>query len=85
MARTDTVRARIEPEVKVKAEAIFETLGLNSSEAINLFYRQVLLRNGLPFNVIIPNDTTKAAMQDAIDNHNLDTFNTIEELKKDLE
>ncbi|WP_373691153.1 type II toxin-antitoxin system RelB/DinJ family antitoxin, partial [Endozoicomonas sp. SESOKO3] len=42
------IRARIEPDVKEHAEAIFKKLGLNATDAITLFYKQVGLCNGLP-------------------------------------
>ena len=52
--RTDTVRARIAPELKNSVEEIFSSLGMNSSQAIVLFFKQVELHNGLPFEVKIP-------------------------------
>ena len=58
MTKTSTVRARIEPDLKDKAERVFRKLGLTSTQAITLFYKQVELRNGLPFDVVIPNETT---------------------------
>ena len=58
MNKTSTVRARIEPDLKDKAEQVFHKLGLTSTQAITLFYKQVELRNGLPFDVVIPNETT---------------------------
>ena len=58
MNKTSTVRARIEPDLKDKAEEVFRKLGLTSTQAITLFYKQVELRNGLPFDVVIPNETT---------------------------
>ena len=58
MAKTATVRARIQPELKGKAENVFRKLGLTTTQAITLFYRQVELRNGLPFDVAIPSETT---------------------------
>ena len=58
MAKTETIRARIQPELKGKAENVFRRLGLTTTQAITLFYRQVELRNGLPFDVAIPNETT---------------------------
>mgnify|MGYP002624418172 FL=1 len=54
MTRTDTVRARIAPELKDSVEGIFSSLGMNSSQAIVLFFKQVELHNGLPFEVKIP-------------------------------
>lgn len=59
MNKSATVRARIEPDLKHKAEKVFRELGLSTTQAINLFYKQVEIRNGLPFEVVIPNDTTR--------------------------
>jgi DNA-damage-inducible protein J len=58
MNKTSTVRARIEPDLKDKAEQVFRKLGLTSTQAITLFYKQVEMRNGLPFDVVIPTETT---------------------------
>ncbi len=58
MNKTSTIRARVEPDLKDKAEQVFRKLGLTSTQAITLFYKQVELRNGLPFEVVIPNKTT---------------------------
>ena len=58
MIKSETVRARIEPELKGKAENIFRKLGLTTTQAITLFYKQVEIRNGLPFDLAIPNETT---------------------------
>lgn len=65
MGRVAMIRARTEPELKEKVEVIFEKLGLNATSAINLFYKQVLLQKGLPFEVRLPNATTRKAMADA--------------------
>lgn len=71
MNKTATVRARIEPELKEQAEQIFHRLGLNVTQAIALFYKQVELRNGLPFDVVIPNDTTRQTLADTDAERNL--------------
>ena len=67
MARTATIRARVEPELKQEAEAVLKSLGLNASEAITLFYRQIALRRGLPFEVKLPNATTRAALRETVE------------------
>jgi DNA-damage-inducible protein J len=59
MAKNATIRARIDSELKAEVEELFDQLGLSTTEAINLFYRQIRLRNGLPFSVVIPNKTTE--------------------------
>lgn len=50
-AKSSTLNVRIQPEIKKEAERIFASLGLSSSSAINIFYRQVIEHNGLPFEV----------------------------------
>ena len=64
MTKTATVRARIEPRLKTDVENLFKKLGLSTTEAINLFYRQVKLRKGLPFSVVVPNRTTEKVFKD---------------------
>ena len=59
MSKTATVRARLEPDLKERAETIFHRLGLNATQAITMFYKQVELREGLPFDIAIPNAATK--------------------------
>jgi DNA-damage-inducible protein J len=59
MNKTSTVRARIAPDLKDNAEKVFSKLGLTSTQAITLFYKQVEMKNGLPFDVLIPNETTQ--------------------------
>lgn len=63
MSKTSTVRARIEPELKEEVESLFHELGLSVTEAINIFYKQVQLRHGLPFHVVVPNKTTTETLK----------------------
>ena len=46
--------ARIEPDVKEQAESILSALGIPAQNAINMFYKQIILQRGLPFEVKIP-------------------------------
>lgn len=46
--------ARIEPDVKEQAEKILSALGIPASNAINMFYKQIILQGGLPFELKIP-------------------------------
>jgi len=64
MAKTATVRARIEPALKEDVERLFKQMGLTTTEAINLFYHQIKLRQGLPFSVVIPNKATEKVFKD---------------------
>ena len=54
MAKSANLYARIEPEVKEQAEAILNALGIPASNAITMFYKQVILQRGLPFEVKLP-------------------------------
>jgi DNA-damage-inducible protein J len=78
MAKTAMIRARTEPSLKNEVDGILEKLGMTSSEAINMFYRQVKLRKGLPFDVRIPNKETLRAMKDADEERNLNSYDNIE-------
>ena len=53
-AKSANLYARIEPEVKEQAESILSALGIPASNAINMFYKQIILQRGLPFDVKIP-------------------------------
>lgn len=81
MPKTESIRARVEPDLKAQAEAVFGALGLTPTEAITLFYRQVTLHHGLPFEVRIPNAETQAALRDAMEGENLTEWSSLEALK----
>lgn len=54
MPKTANLYARIEPDVKEQAEDILSALGIPASNAINMFYKQIILQRGLPFEVKMP-------------------------------
>jgi len=78
--KTAAVHSRIQPEIKQKAEGILHRLGLSPTEAIRMFYTQITLRNGLPFDVAIPNEETEKALEDSRSGRNLEHFDSVEEL-----
>ena len=84
MTKTETVRARIEPELKRDAETVLSELGLSTSEAITLFLRQVILRRGLPFPVQIPNQETLKAIAAARNRIGLETYATVDEWSDEM-
>lgn len=85
MAKTEMIRARMEPELKQEAEKIFSTLGLSPTEAITLFYRQVTLHHGLPFGVKIPNEETLEAIRQAHTGEGLTEYSSVDELMAELD
>ena len=54
MAKTASVYARVEPEIKEQAEKVLELLGIPMSNAVSMFLRQVVLQRGLPFEMKLP-------------------------------
>ena len=61
---TAEVRTRISPQLKTQATAVLADCGLNISDAVRLFLRQVVTQRGLPFSVKVPNATTRAALEE---------------------
>ena len=52
--KTANVYARVEPSLKVEAERILSSLGVTPSSAIQMFYRQIVLQKGIPFDLKVP-------------------------------
>jgi DNA-damage-inducible protein J len=84
MHKVATINTRIEPKLKTRAETILHKVGLTSAEAVRLFYTQICLKKGLPFEVKIPNKETIKAMQDA-DKRKTHRAKSVDELFEDLE
>ena len=84
MGKTETIRARVRPELKRDAEAVLKKIGLTSSEAITLFLTQVKLTKGLPFPVRVPNKETKRAISEARARKNVETFDSVSEWAKKI-
>ncbi|MFI5202074.1 MAG: type II toxin-antitoxin system RelB/DinJ family antitoxin [Candidatus Kapaibacterium sp.] len=84
MAKTAMIRARIEPELKEEAEAILNKLGMSVSEAIAIFFKQVRYRKGLPFDVRIPNRTTRKALRDSEANKGITHYKNVDEMFEKL-
>lgn len=81
--RSETIRARVTPSLKKDAEAILSELGLSTTEAITLFYKQVVLNEGLPFEVRMPNATTRKALENVRAGKGLKKT-SLEELKREF-
>jgi DNA-damage-inducible protein J len=84
MYKAATINARIEPKLKTRAEAILHKVGLTSAEAVRLFYMQVCLNKGLPFEVKIPNKETINAMRSA-DERKTHKVKNVDKLFEDLD
>lgn len=81
-AKTANVTARIQPNIKEQAEAILERLGIPVSVFIDMTYRQVIMRDGIPFSLDIPD---KLIARDTLTKTEFDTMmqNGLSQAKRD--
>lgn len=87
---TVPTQIRIDRDVKEQANALFASLGLDMSGAVNLFLHQCVLRGGIPFSIEMPhyNRNTIAAMKEAKKisrNPEVSSYDSMNELKKALD
>ena len=54
--KTANVIARVEPDIKEQAEKIMEQLGIPASVLINMLYKQIIMKKGIPFSVTLANE-----------------------------
>ncbi|EFL5392028.1 type II toxin-antitoxin system RelB/DinJ family antitoxin [Escherichia coli] len=84
MAANQLVQTRIDGEVKAEAAAVLAAMGLTVSDAVRLMLTRVARDKALPFEPLIPNETTIAAMREAREGKNMASFATVEDLMADL-
>ena len=89
MSRSAVMNLRIEPEIKANAEELFGSFGITVTDAVNIFLRQSLMRDGFPFEIVRykPNAVTQAAILEAeqlINDPTAKTFTSMDDLRADL-
>ncbi len=84
MAKSATARARMEPEVKREAEKILGDCGLSASQAISLFYRQVILERGMPFQIRSFNEETRRVLKKSEQGIEVEEFDSADALFENL-
>ncbi|MFO1492188.1 MAG: type II toxin-antitoxin system RelB/DinJ family antitoxin [Kiritimatiellia bacterium] len=82
---TAIVHARIKPGMKRTAEGVLKKLGVSPTEAIRMFYRQITLRVGLPFAVILPNEQTAATLEKSRRGEEVEHFSDLDQMFKSWE
>lgn len=78
---------RTPKETKEKAEKIFDELGITTTAAFNIFLKQVIRSNGIPFNLVLdlPNSVTAKAIDDAEKDKDVyGPFDSVESLMESL-
>jgi len=81
--KTAIINARVKPDLKVEVEQILSNLGITTTQAITMYFEQIKMNKGIPFQLKIPNDETIQAMKDARANKNMEEV-TVDQLKKSL-
>src|SRR3989344_5940206 len=87
MTKTAYINARMEPRLKRDAQKILKEVGVNTSDAVGMFYRQIVIQNGIPFEVRIPNKGTRAALRelrDPVKRAKLKRYSSVDEMYKDI-
>ena len=83
MTTNVVVRARIDEHIKEEASAVLAAMGLTVSDAFRIMLTRVAREKALPFEPLIPNETTIAAMREARAG-NLKSFDSVGALMADL-
>ena len=91
MNKTSMIHIRVQPEVKAEVEEILSNLGMTTTEAVNIYLKQIILHCGLPFMVRTPkfSDEMLEAMAEAeeIEKHpeNYKSYSSLAEIMEDLD
>ena len=80
MTKTALITARIDPDLKRETEKVLAEIGLSTSQAITLFFKQIAMRKGLPFAVAIPNSETAHAIENALAGVDLHAAESVDDL-----
>ena len=65
MSKTAFVRARVEPELKIAVEHVFQEWGVTTTQVINMLYQKIKRTHGLPAELFVPNAETERAIKEA--------------------
>ncbi len=83
MTENTVVRARIDERTKSEASAVLASIGLTASDAFRMMMTRIAREKALPFEPLVPNEETIAAMREAR-RGKLPRFKTVDDLMKDL-
>ncbi|KAB5607482.1 type II toxin-antitoxin system RelB/DinJ family antitoxin [Bifidobacterium jacchi] len=83
MVDTATITFRTDPQVKRQAKELYESMGLDLSTALNMFLRQSLTDNGMPFRATRESQLNVEARRQA-DTREGAAFSSVDDLMKDL-
>ena len=98
-AKTANVIARVEPHIKEQAESIMAQLGIPASVVINMLYKQIIMTQGIPFTLTVPNipaardemdnaafnSMMQRGLEDAKADHSHPTSEVFSELRREID
>ena len=85
MPKTETVRARISPETKAKADEVLSAYGMTHSTFINLSYHSLINEGGIPVSRNIPNDKLATSLRTSKDGKGeTTTYKNADAMMRDL-
>jgi len=79
-----TINARVDSATKERAVDILHSLGLNTTQAISLFLKQVIYTKGIPFEVKLPNETTAETFRKTDSGEDLHKVSSVADLAEEL-
>ena len=84
MSKSANLQVELPPSLKREVDAILAELGMTPAQTIHLFYRQIRLNQGLPFEVRLPNRQTARTLRESKAGRGVRHFHTKKELFADL-
>ncbi len=85
MGKTATIQARVDAKTKSRAIAVLNALGMNITEAVNIYLKQIVLTKSIPFEVKIPNELTEKTLTRAAKGQDLHEVSDIDELFEEID
>ena len=83
MSDTATISFRTDPAIKREARELYADMGMDLSTAINIFLRQSIRDNGMPFKITRDNPSSIEARRQT-ETHDGESFTSTDALMKDL-
>jgi len=85
MLKSEVVHTRVTPDLKHSVQAVLGRVGLSTTDAVSLFFHQIVLHDGLPFDVRVPNKATRQAIKEARTGKNMKTYASVEKMRLAIE
>jgi DNA-damage-inducible protein J len=80
MNQTATVHARVDQKTKKKSESILRQMGMTPTDAVRMLYRQIVLRNGFPLELKVPNAVTASTLKKSEKGEEIESFKDLGEM-----